>query len=1142
MRGLFATFLLFSVLPSLLQAQDPPDSAPPASLSLRTVQIELRPDSLDYELADSLVVPGSERLWVGADTLRPGVDYSFDYVRGWLHLRQKEFAGRTLHVRYLRLPVPLPIHYRHRRPVVVSTDSLERERIVAALAKQPRVQRRRESAANLRKSGSLVRGVTIGSNQALTVNSGLRLQLSGRVGRDVQVVASLTDQNTPIQPEGNTQTLREIDKVFVKIGSSRMQATLGDFDLRYSGTEFARYERKLQGAMGSARLGNAEVTISGAVSRGKFTTNQFLGQEGNQGPYQLRGERGEVNIIVLAGTERVYVDGELMTRGEDHDYVIEYGNGQITFTRNRLITADSRITVDFQYSAEHFRRNLYSASARARGLNNRLSIGATLLRESDDKSNPLDFTLRKEELSRLQAAGDNPDSTVVDGWRFVGQGEGPYVRDEATGVFDYVGPGKGDYVVTFSFVGRGKGDYDFQGLGNYRFVGKGQGSYLPIILLTPAQRHEVADIDLRLEPSKALSLTAEMASSLFDANLYSSRDDGDNRGVAAQLGLSYQPDRLRLAGRSLGRLRFGARYRRKNRRFRDIDRTTIVEYARQWDLPGTLRSPEETVTEFETSYEPTEGFSMRGGLGRLAKGGTFRSNRWELETRLDRQGLPRFDYRIERISRNDQERVDRTLWLRQRGSASVSVGKLRPFVSYEGEIKKESRGDTLQGGFRFNDVITGIELKRWRGMSLLAQFGVRDDDQRLGGIFKNRSVATTRQVRWQLHGWRTLSADVSFVHRTRNFADPSLQSTRTDLADVRVTFAPLHRALESKWYYQINNTRVARQERVFIKVGEGQGNYRFDPNFNEYVPDSFGDYVLRIFATDQFVPVIDLRASMNLRFEPARLLVRSGQRRDDFWRKYLSPVSTETLVRIEEKSRESDVWQIYRLNLSHFQRESTSVAGLIQLRQDLYLWRNRRDHSVRLRYESRRELNNQFLEGGQRRRLAETSARLNFRLGPRLASQVDLIHRRLERRFASRSRPDRDIASDQVVLDLSYRPRPALELALRSIVGLDRDREPKPDTRVRRFDLAPRMSYALSRQGRIRAEVSLTRVTAEPGNRFIPFEMAGGRRVGTTAAWSVGFNYRFASNVMLNLSYNGRKEQGRPDTIHVGRAEVRAFF
>ena len=176
---------------------------------------------------------------------------------------------------------------------------------------------------NLQKSGSIVRGFTVGSDRDLSLNSGLRLQLSGKIASDIDIVASLTDENTPIQPEGTTQTLQEFDKVFVEIRSTDVAATLGDFNLDLDHTEFARLSRKLQGARGTAEyrtgLADGSVTLAGAVARGKFTTNQIQGIEAVQGPYRLLGRNNERTIIVIAGTEQVYVNGEVQVRGETND-------------------------------------------------------------------------------------------------------------------------------------------------------------------------------------------------------------------------------------------------------------------------------------------------------------------------------------------------------------------------------------------------------------------------------------------------------------------------------------------------------------------------------------------------------------------------------------------------------------------------------------------------------------------------------------------------------------------------------------------------------------------------------------------------------------------------------------------------------
>jgi hypothetical protein len=55
------------------------------------------------------------------------------------------------------------------------------------------------------------------------------------------------------------------------------------------------------------------VFASAALVRAS-TQEQFTGIEGSQGPYKLKGTNGEVYVLVISGSERVYVNGLLLKR------------------------------------------------------------------------------------------------------------------------------------------------------------------------------------------------------------------------------------------------------------------------------------------------------------------------------------------------------------------------------------------------------------------------------------------------------------------------------------------------------------------------------------------------------------------------------------------------------------------------------------------------------------------------------------------------------------------------------------------------------------------------------------------------------------------------------------------------------------
>ncbi|MCA9733004.1 hypothetical protein KC799_12790 [candidate division KSB1 bacterium] len=1090
-------------------------------------------------LPDSFILAETDSLVFHDTHLQRDLDYRINFSQSRLVLLTPNIqAGDSIFISYQKLNWPLRKTYFLQKPQT-KPDSLSSSNSIATMFSRQESAETDEYTSNLRKSGSLVRGISLGSNQGLKVDSGLRLQVSGEVTEGVEIVAALTDQSTPIQPEGNTQTLQEIDKVFIKLKSRQFETTMGDYNLDLTGTEFTRYQRKLQGAMATVYPQNdAHVTFSGAVSKGQFRTQEFQGIEGNQGPYQLTGERGQIDILVLAGTERIWIDGEEMVRGENNDYVIEYGSGEITFTRKRLITADSRISVDFQFSDERFQRNLYALEAEAKLFDEKLAIKSTLLREKDDADNPLGITLTDEIRDALSSAGDG--QAVSNGANYVGADSGSYILQDS--IFIYVGIDQGDYQVRFSDLGPGQGSYEYEGFGRYRFIGQGAARYAPVVLLPTAKKHDVADLRMDFQTSAAIKVSTELAVSNLDNNLYSSLDDGDNTGQAWLLSLAAQPQSLTLHGINFGRADLHVHHRFRSERYKDIDRADEIEFGRQWDIADEKKTGNERITEAKIRYIPRDRMHFFGSGGFLNQDGNgISSKKISGGTRWQTPQFLELNYNIEKIEKKNETIATPNSWLRQNGAVFRTMWYLTPKIEFESETKKETPlADSLRSGFRFTQLASGVELARFKHIAAGIEYTQREDDDRFEQSFLPKSTAHTRQFNLATQNIKNFNFSGSYIHRTRDYNAAGLSDTRTDLAEINIGSSQWKNAVKFSSHYQITNTQVGKQEEVYFKVREGDGNYSYDAALDEYIPDPFGEYVLRLLPTDEFIPVVELKGRINVRLSPKTALRTT--KTSSFYKKFLANISSETFLRIEEKTQEPKVRDIYFLNLSKFQNPDTTILGNMSLRQDITLFEMRRDISLRYRLLSSKSINNQFIDSKQKRRYIRHEWRLNAPPTRQWGGRFELIRTIEDKTFSSETRPDRFIRGLRFESEVSWRPQNRLEVALHNVYGFDADKAYKPQTEVRQMTLKPRTTYSFSGRGRLRAEFEYTKVTANEDSRIIPYEMAQGNRLGRSMRWNLSFDYRMSTNLNSSISYQGRDEPQRDQTIHVAKVEMRAYF
>ncbi len=232
---------------------------------------------------------------------------------------------------------------------------------------------------------------------------------------------------------------------------------------------------------------------------------------------------------MVENSDVLWLNGDRLQRGRDQDYYLDYLNGELYFTGRRVIDADDRVRVEYEFQRLEYRKTLVTASNRFNSEDSSRSLAFGYNGFLTARNDPLDFTLSEEEIVVLQRAGDDGDSTIVSGARLVGAGLRDYVveadsTDER--IYSYVGENLGDYAVSFAEFATG--DYTYLGNGRYQYVGKGKGRFLPLKQLPMPETVHLTAIagEARLMPG--LRINGESVLSSYDRNRFSSKDDGDN--------------------------------------------------------------------------------------------------------------------------------------------------------------------------------------------------------------------------------------------------------------------------------------------------------------------------------------------------------------------------------------------------------------------------------------------------------------------------------------------------------------------------------------------------------------------------------------------------------------------------------------
>ncbi len=470
------------------------------------------------------------------------------------------------------------------------------------------------SDSSVQTAGNITQGISIGNAQNAQVNSSINLQIKGKITEKMELNVTLTDQNVPFQPEGNTQNIQDFDRILVQAKHPNFTATGGDIILQNPDTYFLKYYKNVQGASlktdyhfldDSIRIFTRKYPLkmhtqfSVSESKGQFHSQIVQAQEGVQGAYRLRGKNNERFIIILAGSEKVYLDGQLLTRGFENDYLIDYNTAEITFTNQIVITKYTRIRVDFEYANQNFSRAITAFEHQQRI--GKLTWSANFYQEKDDP-NSESARLTDNDIKILKSIGDDLQNAFgnterisemyspnlilykkIDTIYFNQKYENIYIRttnptDEIYTVsFAQVGQNQGNYILDNSIIANGN---IFKWVAPIQNIP--QGNYEPIRNLPAPNLKNIAELGITYGLAKHEKLFFNLAFSKHDKNLFSALQNNDNQGYAIKIGYESTKKKVNfLKSYQLSNL-LTLEFNQRN--FQPIDRFRSPDFDRDWSV------------------------------------------------------------------------------------------------------------------------------------------------------------------------------------------------------------------------------------------------------------------------------------------------------------------------------------------------------------------------------------------------------------------------------------------------------------------------------------------------------------------------------------------------------------------------------
>ena len=956
-----------------------------------------------------------------------------------------------------------------------------------------------DSESNIYSSGSIFRQLSVSPLGGSDFTGGLQMQLNGKLTKNMMVSGILTDQDLPIQPEGTTRELEELDQVYLMVTHPNYFVDAGDIIYEEKINNSNNINRKLVGLKNHYKVGQWSGSGVYAGSKGNYTTLEMKGRDGNQGPYQLTGSNGNRDIIVLSGTEKVWVDGIQLIRGQNHDYTIDYSLGEIRFTPKVLIHADSDLFIEYQYSDFEYQKGFSGGSLKRNfGKSSFLTFG--FFKESD-QFNKNDWSQDIRDSLSATESGNIQISTVIS------DDEGDYIFSGDRYEYSPDEENQPRYAITFEFDPYGSyirkisdtGRIFYEITGSDIDLNSNVDKYSPFRTILGPKLHQFGFVGGDVSLGNYINISSQFMGSGLNQNTMAIRQEKKG-GSSRKIDISI--DTL-VFGPTIWTAAISNWYRSDN--YFALGQENDVMQRRLWNLDSAQSNGvDESKIRSEMIFQNVGSTNIE--LAELKVNKDKRSRIYVVQQIFH----PRFNN-----SFFNYISVKKPIgsYTRSQGRMQIHFSKINPFITQlreeETKLKRfQNMGAGLQIKNKMTAIETGIDLRK--DESFQESLAWKTDSDDFIGFMNYRSESRS--------GWKQ---DIIFKKRLKKSFEDNITTSDYSLAKVLLGFKQNHKPIQ--WEFQAKTEESFFEERaiVYDSVGVGLGQYRYDSIFNTYISDPNGSFIAYTIPTGKRDPNTVIEGSQKFTIDLGKI---SG----------FPNIMFRGNNRLDYRGSGTEIRKLIQPNIT----DSLSTRSrLISRLEMIYFGKNR----FRSWIDNNQALNGLDPRGNDLDHSNEVGLEIDQALSKLITIKNSGKFRKKSVESTVSTLRNRDVKGWWNEIQLQVKLSESMDFDLGLMGGFDSGKQQGKSFSSQAYGLLLNGRFFFKKTGRFQSQISWVNAVEKDKLPYLPPEALNGFPVGTSFRSNTRLQYFLNRSVSMIFTLN-TIDDGRYNNFITFRGEIRAHF